>query len=243
MGGKFKGFIVGGAPLDLNVGNFFQTIGIDVFEGYGLSEASPVVSVNTKAAHRFGSVGRPIPNVEVRVDSETGELQVNGPTIMKGYYGQPEMTQDVFTEDGWLRTGDIAKIDKDGYIWITGRIKNMIVLSGGKKVFPEEVESVMEKSPMFAELCVFGAKRQGGQKDGSEDVVIKIVPTEDVINAHPDDKDLEKVIIKEVKELSKRLSNFKRPTSIVVSKEALPRTATRKVKRKEIKEEYDRRNN
>lgn len=242
MGGKFKGFIVGGAPLDLNVGNFFQTIGIDVFEGYGLSEASPVVSVNTKTAHRFGSVGRPIPNVEVRVDSETGELQVNGPTIMKGYYGQPEMTQDVMTEDGWLRTGDIAKIDSDGYIWITGRIKNMIVLSGGKKVFPEEVESVMEKSPMFAELCVFGAKRQGGQKDGSEDVVIKIVPTEDVINAYPDNHDLEKVVIKEVKELSKRLSNFKRPTSIIVSKEALPRTATRKVKRKEIKEEYDRRN-
>lgn len=91
------------------------------------------------------------------------------------------------------------------------------------------------KSPMFAELCVFGAKRQGGQKDGSEDVVIKIVPTEDVINAHPDNNDLEKVVIKEVKELSKRLSNFKRPTSIIVSKEALPRTATKKLNVKKLK--------
>ena len=103
----------------------------------------------------------------------------------------------------------------------------------------EEVEAVMEKSPKFAELCVFGGVRSGGQKDGSEDVVIKIVPTESILNEFPDDKELEKEIIKEVKEYSKRLSNFKRPTSILISKEPLPRTATKKVKRKEIKQEYD----
>ncbi|MGN1125275.1 MAG: AMP-dependent synthetase/ligase, partial [Candidatus Gastranaerophilaceae bacterium] len=198
MGGKFKGFLCGGAPMDLNVCRFFTTIGIDVFEGYGLSEASPVVSVNIKGANKIGSVGRPIPGVQTRIDPETGELQVFGPNIMKGYYNRPDLTAEVITEDGWLKTGDIAKIDSDGFVWITGRIKNMIVLSGGKKVFPEEVEAVMEKSPIFAELCVFGAKRQGGQKDGSEDVVIKVVPTEEVSNAHPDDKDLEKVILKEV---------------------------------------------
>ncbi|MBR2526688.1 AMP-binding protein [bacterium] len=239
MGGKFRGFISGGAPLDVNIAKFFNTVGIEVFEGYGLSEASPVVSLNTKGHNRLGSVGKPIPGVEARVDKETGELQVKGPNIMKGYYKREDLTANVMTEDGWLKTGDIAKIDNDGYIWITGRIKNMIVLSGGKKVFPEEVEAVMEKNPKFAEICVFGGKRTGGQKDGSEDVVIKIVPTEDLINSFPDDKDLEKEIIKEVKDYSKRLSNFKRPTSIIISKEPLPRTATNKVKRKEIKQEYD----
>ena len=241
MGGKFKGFISGGAPLDVNIAKFFNTIGIEVFEGYGLSEASPVVSLNTKGHNKLGSVGRPIPGVEARVDEETGELQVKGPNIMKGYYKRDDLTADVITEDGWLKTGDIARIDEDGFIWITGRIKNMIVLSGGKKVFPEEVEAVMEKSPKFAEICVFGGKRTGGQKDGSEDVVIKIVPTEEMLNSYPNDADLEKEIIKEVKEYSKRLSNFKRPTSILVSREPLPRTATKKVKRKEIKQEYDKR--
>lgn len=239
LGGKFKGVLSGGAPLDVNIGKFFNTIGIQVFEGYGLSEASPIVSVNTKGHNKLGSVGRPLPDMDVRIDSETGELQVKGPNVMKGYFKRDDLTAEVMTEDGWLRTGDIAKIDKDGFIWITGRIKNMIVLSGGKKVFPEEVEAVMEKSPKFAELCVFGGVRQGGQKDGSEDIVIKIVPTEEMQNNFPNDADLEKEIIKEVKEYSKRLSNFKRPTTIIVSREALPRTATKKVKRKEIKQEYD----
>ena len=239
MGGKFRGFISGGAPLDVNIAKFFNTVGIEVFEGYGLSEASPVVSLNTKGHNKLGSVGRPIPGVEARIDEETGELQVKGPNIMKGYYKRDDLTADVMTEDGWLKTGDIAHIDNDGFIWITGRIKNMIVLSGGKKVFPEEVEAVMEKCPNFAEICVFGGKRKGGQKDGSEDVVIKIVPTQELLNTYQNDADLEKEVIKEVKEFSKRLSNFKRPTSIIVSREPLPRTATKKVKRKEIKQEYD----
>lgn len=239
LGGKFKGVISGGAPLDVNIGKFFNTIGIQVFEGYGLSEASPIVSVNTKKYNKLGSVGRPLPDMQVRIDEETGELQVKGPNVMKGYFKRDDLTADVMTEDGWLRTGDIAKIDKDGFIWITGRIKNMIVLSGGKKVFPEEVEAVMEKSPKFAELCVFGGVRSGGHKDGSEDIVIKIVPTEELQNNFPNDADLEKEIIKEVKEYSKRLSNFKRPTTILISREPLPRTATKKVKRKEIKQAYD----
>ncbi len=235
MGGKFRGFISGGAPLDVNIAKFFNTVGIEVFEGYGLSEASPVVSLNTKGHNKLGSVGRPIPGVEARIDEETGELQVKGPNIMKGYYKRDDLTADVITEDGWLKTGDIAHIDNDGFIWITGRIKNMIVLSGGKKVFPEEVEAVMEKSPKFAEICVFGGKRKGGQKDGSEDVVIKIVPTQELLNTYQNDADLEKEVIKEVKEFSKRLSNFKRPTSIIVSREPLPRTATKKVKRNQTR--------
>ena len=91
---------------------------------------------------------------------------------MTGYYNRPDLTKEVLTEDGWLHTGDIAKIDKDGFIYITGRIKSMIVLSGGKKVFPEDLETIYEQSPKFAEVCVFGAKRKGGQKDGTEDILV-----------------------------------------------------------------------
>ena len=237
-GGKFKGFLSGGAPLEVEVGKFFNNIGLKIYEGYGLSEASPVVTMNTDRNYRLGSVGRPLFNVQTKVDKETGELLVKGDNIMKGYYKQPDLTKTVITEDGWLKTGDIAKIDKDGFVWITGRIKNMIVLSGGKKVFPEEVESVLEKSPLFKELCVFGAKRSGGQKDGCEDVCVLIRPTDEVLVKYTDEDELNKKIREEVKAFSQQLSHFKRPTTIIVTKQDLPRTATSKIKRKEIIKEY-----
>ncbi|MFA7659428.1 MAG: AMP-binding protein [Candidatus Gastranaerophilaceae bacterium] len=235
FGGKFKGCISGGAPLDISVGKFFETIGMGVFEGYGLSEASPVVAVNRRNKCKLGSIGLPIPNVQVRVDEKTSELLVKGDNVMKGYYNLPELTAEVIDADGWLHTGDIARIDKDGFIFITGRIKSMIVLSGGKKVFPEEVEAVMEKSPKFAEICVFGAKRSGGQKDGTEDIFIAILPSPEMIDKYGDEKELEAEIRKEVKNLSLQLSSYKRPSNIIIVKDPFPRTATRKVKRNEVK--------
>ena len=154
---------------------------------------------------------------------------------MKGYHNQPELTASVIDSNGWLHTGDIAKISKKGHIYITGRIKNMIVLSGGKKVFPEEVESVLEKSDYFAEVCVIGVSRTFGAKDGTEDIAAIIVPTEDLINKY-DDETLDKLVKNEVKRLCTHLTPYKRPVNIIVSKDALPRTSTRKLKRKEIKE-------
>ena len=162
LGGKFKGCISGGAPLDLKVGEFISRIGIHVYEGYGLSEASPVVSMSTKQYNKKGYVGKAIEGVTIRIDKETGELMVQGDNVMKGYYNQPELTAEVI-ENGWLHTGDIAEIDSEGFLKITGRIKNMIVLSGGKKVFPEEVESVIQKSPMLQEVCVVGGIKKGGE--------------------------------------------------------------------------------
>lgn len=237
FGGKFKGCISGGAPLDVTVGEFFETIGIRIFEGYGLSEASPVVSVNTENHYRLGSVGKALPNVEAKIGPHTGELMVKGESVMKGYYNRPELTAEVIDSDGWLHTGDIAKIDKDGFIFITGRIKSMIVLNGGKKVFPEDIEAVLEPSPKFSEICVFGAKRSGGQKDGTEDIFVAVVPTEDMVNNYPDEKELEEEIRNEVKTLSMKLSSYKRPSNIIVVKAPFPRTATRKVKRNDVKKE------
>lgn len=236
FGGNFNGCIAGGAPLDLDVADFFETIGIKIYQGYGLSETSPVVSVNHDKRGDLASVGRPLASFESKIDSKTGEIMLRGPAVMRGYYNNPEMTAEVLEPDGWLHTGDVGRIDKDGHIYITGRIKNMIVLSGGKKVFPEEVETVLEKSEYFREVCVLGSSRTGGAKDGTEDIVAVIVPKEDLINKVSDDTELNKIVRDEVKLLSNQLASYKRPINIVIVKEPLPKTTTIKIKRREVKE-------
>ena len=213
--------------------SFFERIGIRVYQGYGLSETSPVVSVNYDKRGELASVGHPLRHFEAKIDESTGELCLRGPSVMKGYHNQPEMTAEVIDKDGWLHTGDIAKIDKDGHIYITGRIKNMIVLQGGKKVFPEEVESVLENSHYVAEVCVLGVSRNFGAKDGAEEVTAVIVPKAEMYNTYSDD-DIDRMIKLDVKTLSQQLAPYKRPTSVVISKEPLPKTTTLKVKRKII---------
>ena len=235
FGGHFIGCISGGAPLDVEVGAFFERIGLQVYQGYGLSETSPVVSVNTDKRNNLASVGRPLKTYEAKIDADSGELLLRGPSVMKGYHNQPEVTSQVLDSDGWLHTGDIAKIDKDGHIFITGRIKNMIVLSGGKKVFPEEVESVLEKSPYINEVCVLATSKTFGAKDGTEEVTAVIYPKEDLLEKFSPEE-LNNFIRTEVKNLSTRLAAYKRPNNIVVIREPLPKTTTRKVKRKDVRE-------
>ena len=234
FGGKFTGCISGGAPLDVNVGKFFQTIGIRVFQGYGLTETSPVASINVDRHWDVASVGKPIKSFQAKVDSESGELLLKGPSVMKGYHNQPELTAQVIDEDGWFHTGDIAEIKNGGHIYITGRIKNMIVLSGGKKVFPEEVEAVLGKSSLISEVCVFGLSRTFGSKDGTEEIATVVVPKKEIVDKY-NDEELEKVMKAEVKQLSTHLTAYKRPVNVTISKEPLPKTATNKVKRKEVK--------
>lgn len=236
FGLDFFGFISGGAPLDVKVGKFFENIGIKIHQGYGLSESSPVVTMNRGKYQDLRSVGTLLDSFEAKIDENTGELIVKGPSVMKGYYKREDLTKDVITEDGWLHTGDIAEIDKHGLVYITGRIKNMIVLSGGKKVFPEEIEAVMEKNPNFAEVCVVGSSKSGGEKDGAEEIVLVVVPNEEFKSRYQDEKALEAAVALEVKTMSKRLAHYKRPVRIIVKNDKLQRTATNKVKRKEVKE-------
>lgn len=237
FGGEFFGCISGGAPLDASVGEFFERIGIKVYQGYGLSETSPVVAVNRGKYQDLKSVGPALNSFETKIDNETGELMLKGPSVMKGYYKRDDLTSDVITPDGWLHTGDIAQIDeKTKLIYITGRIKNMIVLSGGKKVFPEEIESVLEQSSNFTEVCVTGISKTGGEKDGCEEIAAIIVPTPEYLANFSNFSDLENAIRKEVKFLSTHLAPYKRPINIIVRQENLPRTTTRKLKRSIIKE-------
>ena len=153
---------------------------------------------------------------------------------MKGYHNQPELTAEVIDEHGWLHTGDIAKIDRDGHIYITGRIKNMIVLQGGKKVFPEEVAAVLERSEYIAECCVLGHSRTFGSKDGTEEVVAVIVPKEELYKHHTDEE-VDSMVKADVKLLCQRLTQYKRPSTVVINKTPFEKTTTRKIKRNEVK--------
>ncbi|MFW5782656.1 MAG: AMP-dependent synthetase/ligase, partial [Candidatus Muiribacteriaceae bacterium] len=182
FGGHLNSLMCGGAPLDPQVELNLNALGIQIFQGYGLTETSPVISINTDQHHKFGSVGKPVPGVKVKIlkTSEThsseGEILVNGPNVMKGYFREPEKTSEVIRNE-WFYTGDIGYIDKDGYLFISGRLKNLIVLGAGKKVFPEEVEQVMRKSIYIKEICVYGAVAQTGSRKGYEVVNAVIVPS------------------------------------------------------------------
>ncbi len=158
MGGRAKVFISGGAPLGRELAEWYANIGIRIHEGYGLTETSPVIAVNTPNAHKLGTVGRPLANVEVGI-AEDGEILVRGPSVFKGYWNKPEETQNAFV-DGWFKTGDIGSIDADGFLSITDRKKDLIKTSGGKFIAPQPIENSLKHNALIAEAVVLGDKRK-----------------------------------------------------------------------------------
>ena len=242
FGGKLKCFVSGGAPLDPHVEEDFHALGFNILQGYGLTEASPVVTVNTFSERKYTSVGIPLKGVEIKIaknkdDDNEGEILVKGPNVMRGYYKKPKDTEEVL-KDGWFYTGDIGYIDDDGFLYITGRVKNMIVLGGGKKVHPEEIEEVMSKSSLIKEICVVGKKATRGLKAGTEEVFAVIVPDEDAF-AEEEKQNKEMIrnkITVEINRLSEHLASYKRISDFMLYFDELPKTSTRKVKRKEVME-------
>ncbi|PYU69692.1 MAG: long-chain fatty acid--CoA ligase, partial [Acidobacteria bacterium] len=157
-GGRLRIVSSGGAPLSKSLAEFFWTVGIPIYQGYGLTETSPIVSSNYPA-NRMGSSGKPIANVQVRV-AEDGEILVKGPCVMQGYYKNPEATREVLSEDGWFRTGDIGYLDKDNYLFITDRKKDLIKTAAGKFVAPQPIENAFKTSPYIVNAMVVGDKRK-----------------------------------------------------------------------------------
>jgi len=240
FGKNFKCFISGGAPLDVALEKDFNALGFTILQGYGLTETAPVISVNTFKKRRYGSVGRPLDAVTVKIlkASESvpdGEIVVSGPNVMKGYYNNPVKTEEVLRE-GWFYTGDIGYLDEDGFLFISGRIKNLIVLGGGKKIFPEEVEQVMSESPYIKEICVLGRCAAKGIRAGSEEVYAVIVPNCDKLSesdkANKDE--IKNKISAELNRLSENLAEYKRISDFSLYFDELPKTSTRKIKRKDV---------
>jgi len=237
FGGKLHTFISGGAPLDEDIEIDMNALGFRILQGYGLTETGPVISVNTFEANRYGSVGRPLPGVEVKIVKEKsadteGEILTRGPHVMKGYFRDPEKTADAII-GGWFHTGDLGYLDKDGFLYITGRKKNMIVLGSGKKVFPEEVEAVIGKSPYIQELCVFPRTAERGARKGHEEVYAMIVPNIEFFgqNGITEKEKISDRISSEIAELSKNLAAHKRIMSFGLYYEELPKTVTKKIRR------------
>ena len=160
LGGDKNFFSAGGAPLSKDIEEFFCSAGLLVCQGYGLTETSPVIACNTPTAFKFGTVGKPLVSVDVKIDSETGEILAKGPNVTCGYYNKPELTAEAFTEDGWFKTGDVGGIDKDGYLVITDRIKDFIITSSGKNVAPLRIENIVGVDQYIEQICTIGDKRK-----------------------------------------------------------------------------------
>ena len=235
LGGCLRLVVAGGAALDPKVQKGFNDLGLNVAQGYGLTETSPVVSAEFTKKKKIGSIGKKMPSVEVKIDEPdaegVGELLVKGDSVMLGYYNNDEANAESFTEDGWFRTGDLAKIDKDGYIYISGRKKFVIVLKNGKNVYPEEIEILINKLELVTESMVYGKL----EDDGDVTISAKVVYNEDYIKekfGEIDEKEIYDIIWKEIKEINKTMPKYKYVKNLIITNEEMVKTTTLKIKRK-----------
>jgi long-chain acyl-CoA synthetase len=247
-GGRVRFFVSGGAPLSRDIAEFFHAIGLVVLEGYGLTETAPVLAVNTFEAIRFGTVGKVVPGVEVRIAPD-GEILAKGPNIMAGYYNKEAETRDVFDAEGWFHTGDIGHLDADGFLVITDRKKDLIVTAGGKNVAPQLIENLLKRNPYIANAVVVGGKRKF--------ISALIVPNFEKLEEHARQKqiafasaaelaardDIRAFLLEEIDRSTPRLAPYEKIKKIVVlgrdfelEREEL--TPTLKVKRNKVEEKY-----
>ncbi len=237
LGGELRQIILGGAPADPKYIKGFDELGVITVQGYGLSETGPVIAAEDFKHRKPGTVGLPMLNQTVEIDNPDengiGEIKVTGPNIMLGYYERPELTAEVI-RDGWFYTGDLGKFDKKGMLTITGRNKNLIVLKNGKKIFPEELETMVNRIDLVEESMVFGLP----DKDDANDVMVsvKVAYNEETIKekySDKNDEELYQILWEKIKELNTTFPKYKHIKKLIVSHEELIKTTTKKVKRQE----------
>ena len=234
-------FISGGAALDPAIAEGLTKLGLSIYQGYGITETSPIISAEQPGGKRRGTVGRPLHGVQVRIDNPdddgVGEIVVLGPNVMQGYYNNPQATAEVL-EGGWYRTGDLGRLDRDGFLTISGRVKNLIVTPNGKNVYPEEVENELLKSPFIAEAMVYGHK----VGPAAEEVHAVIYPNQEALDdqcramgACPmSETDVEALLRAEVLSACAVLADYKRVRKFTIREDEFPKTTTRKIKRFEV---------
>lgn len=231
-------FISGGAALDPAIAKGMTEFGLSIYQGYGITETAPIISAEQPGAKRLGTIGRLLDQVEVRIDEPNdegvGEIIVKGPNVMQGYYKNPQATAEVLS-DGWYRTGDLGFLSSDGFLTISGRVKNLIVTPNGKNVYPEEVENELLKSPFIAEVMVYG-HRVGTT---SEEIHAIIYPEQEALDnqCRIDGKcpmteaDVEALLRVEVQKACNSLADYKRVRKFTIREDEFPKTTTRKIKR------------
>ena len=240
-----KYFVSGGAALPPYIAEFFNTLGIKLFQGYGLTETSPCLTVIPPHAIVFTSGGKAIPGVEITIldpnQAGIGEIAAKGPNIFKEYYKNPEATAETFQGE-WYKTGDLGWIDDDGYLYITGRKKNLLVTSGGKNVYPEEIESLLNKSDYILESLVLGVQKAGSMGD---EIEAMIVPDTEFLDKEAEEKGIrwtpeliEAEIKKVVAEVCSQLADYKRIKRFSIHTEELVKTSTKKIKRYLYQQKY-----
>ncbi len=237
LGGKLRFVIIGGAPADKEVLQAFDNFGIKTLQGYGLSETSPVIAAENPNKTRNGSVGIAMPNVKLEIidkdENGVGQIRVKGPNVMLGYYKMEDVTNEVL-KDGWFYTGDLAYMDDDGFIFITGRSKNLIVLKNGKKVFPEELETLINRIECIDESMVFGMPDKLNENDLK--LSVKVTYNKDEIKekyGELEEYEIYQIIWEKIKELNQTFPKYKHIKNLIITDKELIKTTTKKVKRQE----------
>ena len=234
LGGRLKYFIVGGAALNPELVDMFRSLGIHISQGYGITECAPLISVISLTDYNPASCGKAMPGIQVMIDKEnpddlTGEIVVKGDNVMLGYYNAPELTDEVLS-NGWFRTGDYGYVDKKGYIYITGRKKNIIIASNGKNVFPEEIEEYISEIPMVEEVVVVGRDEK---RNGEVSIVAICVPNMEECEARglTEPEAIYEAINEQITAVNKKLVAYKHINHLEIRNEPFEKTAARKIKR------------
>ena len=239
LGGNLRIIVSAAAPIDGKIGKWVEDLGIKFLQGYGLTETAPIAALTPEyEPSRYASTGKAVKDTDIKVvnpnENGEGELLIKGPTVMLGYYEDEKATQEVM-QDGYFCSGDIGRIDEDGYIYITGRSKNVIVTQNGKNIYPEEIEMLLGNIPEIAECMVYGKKESEDASDKELIITAKIIPNyEKIEELHGKDlseEEIQKIIWEKVKEVNKKLTSYKAVKKIEIKKDEFEKTTTMKIKR------------
>lgn len=235
LGGKLRVLVAGGAALDPETEKGFNELGLNLLQGYGLTETSPVIAAELTHRRRLGSIGKKFPSLEVKIyepnEEGVGELLAKGSSVMLGYYNNEEATKNAIDADGWFHTGDLARIDRDGYIYIAGRKKDVIVLQNGKNIYPEEIETLINKVEGIKESMIYGMPDNGDLKISAKVVYDKEAMKE--LYGLDSEEKIEEFINEEIKKINKTMPAYKYVRNVMVTEEELIKTTTLKIKRHE----------
>ena len=250
LGGNLRIIVSAAAPVEPKVGKWFNDLGIYFIQGYGLTETAPISAVTPDYKLNVGSAGKTIWQADIKVDNPNedgdGELMIKSPTLMLGYYEDEEATKEAITEDGYFHSGDIGHVDSEGYVYITGRIKNVIVTQNGKNIYPEEIEGLLAKVPEIKECFVYGKSPEGDvakKKDKMELIITaRVIPNkEEIEKTHGkdlSDDEIYEIIWEKIKEVNKKLTSYKAIKALEIEKGEFEKTSTLKIKRyKEIQKD------